>query len=124
MSLPEIFQSKKFQAAFIATVLAGIPVWFTLSDKTASRADKQHALEEFVRNTAIVWGVAIGGQAWSDVAANKSTKADQTTQALADINARLDTHSQQLQTLAIAMPPPKVEAEPPPNVNVQVKGQS
>ena len=115
--MPGLLASKKFQAAFIATVLLGIPVGFQLTDKTVPRADKQHALEQFVIAAAGVWVAAIGGQAWSDVASSKSAKADQTTQAISDLNSRLDTHAQQLQTLAIAMPPPKVEAEPVPKTS-------
>lgn len=64
--MPPILLSRKFQGCFAASVLAAIPLIFTLTDKGLSRDQKKDATQTYVRWVFLTWGIGVGGTALED----------------------------------------------------------
>lgn len=72
MALPRLLTSAKFQASFLQTLLIGVPLWFTLTDKNLDREHKQQACIAAIIASSAVWGVAIHATGQEDAAAKSN----------------------------------------------------
>jgi hypothetical protein len=75
MNAPRIISSAKFQAAWLATVVMSVSLYFTVSNKDAGRPEKQAAIEHYLWAVAGVWGVSTAATGAEDYAKNRDKPA-------------------------------------------------
>lgn len=68
MELPRVLSSSKYQGAMAATLIAGLPMLYVITDHGASRDEKYAAMKTFVVAACGAWGISIGGTALEDYA--------------------------------------------------------
>lgn len=68
MTIPRIFSSAKFQAAFVATALSASAFIFSATDKNLDRPHKLEAAQTFIKFVCGIWFAAIAGTSFEDAA--------------------------------------------------------
>lgn len=76
MNLPRELTSSKYRVCLGASVLAAIPLIFSLTDPGLSRPAKMEASENYVKYVLVLWGFGVGATGFED-AMNPKKKQDE-----------------------------------------------